>query len=154
MRKVYILTGLLLISSMAVCLIGVKKPQEVKPGMRDGLSFSGQTFSYHSRPADLENRGPSTSNKSIGMDEKNRKQYQQEYEKLIEAEQELEAICKQCREVLEKASIDDSVYDQYDNPQGRLQRYKVDRTLKTFFEAFQSLKENWKKQEQLKRKYR
>ncbi len=151
MRKVFIFSVLLMVAGTLVLVSGSRRgPLVSRSGKHDNEKAVFRSQGYDE---------PSSSSKDprssghFTIEEKNRREYLRRYHELKQEEAKLEALCNECRVVLEKAAIEDSVYDQYDNPQGRLLRYKIDRTVATFLKSSKRLLQNREEQRKLNLRY-
>ncbi len=157
MRKVFIISGLLMVSVSLTLLISAEKSHVFKSGKIPGknhkiwnphptLIYSQDTLRTHDIwSVKDKNTSPILNKKEMLLLEK--------YRKLSEKTEQLEKICNECRLVLEKAGIDDSVYDPFDNPEGRVSKYEIDRTVERLFNASKMLKIMKLQQENLKKQY-
>jgi hypothetical protein len=153
MRKTFILTGLLMISVFLVFLISAERSNLFRNNFPDRKKVLRRNFEY--RPDMSESNIDSfvQDGKLILINGQKGQEFLEKYIVLAEQQDRLEQISSECRLVIEKAAIEDSVYDQYDNPDARLQRYKVDQIVKRFFMTNKALKTNHKLREQLKKQF-
>jgi len=153
MRKVIILTYLLLGSISLLCLIGAEKSNLQQ---QNYLQKSKELTVLDHSDASLNNESESTDSlvfKSFNNAVLKNNPDVIEYTKLCNKTAYIEHICEECRKILEKAGIEDSMYDQYDNPEGRLHPYKVKSTIRRLFDLTKELNENKLRQQDLKRQY-
>ncbi len=130
MRKQFILTGLFVASTCLACLISAERSPSA-----NSLK-NNKTVQQASLKAASPGHAKDVTFASTGG-ANNPDQRKKRLERLGQLQKQLlmlEQTCADYKLVLEKAGIADSVYDQYDNPEGRLSRYKVGIAVKQFFE--------------------
>jgi hypothetical protein len=130
MRKKIILTGLLMGCASLACLISAEKSHVREKG--NLMENRAKTYDH----------GGETSSEKNTANAPYDRNYLMKLQKLSREGEELERICRECRLVIDKAAIEDSVYDQYDNPGGRLDRYKIDLVVKKLFNSNNALNVN------------